>query len=364
MKSTYNQLVQQSALSIKQIRLLIVIGAILLACFMVADLALLPESLTGVYMQSRFAIQIPLCGLFLLSSFHSSFRKHYQLILSITMLGIVLANYWLIVTCWQLAQFAFPYEGTMMYSLFTLFVFRLSFKYGIAFSFIVVISFALIIINYPIYGAQNTINLGFVFISSLVGLMGVNQVEGALKKLSTANITLETLSQIDHLTQIFNRRTYEARFAEQLSVNKRSGNSIGIFIIDLDYFKDYNDGYGHVRGDEVIKLQANNLKLIFRREADIVARYGGEEFVVITSKVTHEQCIEFANGIIEQWATAKIKHAKGKGGDYVTCSIGFYFENVTKDTDQTAMVKKADKALYQAKDQGRNCFVEYKNKVT
>lgn len=361
MKSTYNQLVQQSALTIKQIRLLIIIGTCLLASFMMADLALLPESLSGVYFQSRIAMQFPLCGLFLLSSFHPSFFKHYQLILCITMLGIVYVNYWLIVTCWQLGQVSFPYEGTVMYSLFTLFVFRLSFKYGIIFSAMVVIGFAFIILNYPIYGSQNSINLGFVLIGSIVGLMGVRQVEGALKKLATANITLETLSQIDYLTQIYNRRTYETRFAEQLAINKRSGNSIGIFIIDLDYFKDYNDGYGHVQGDEVIKLQAKNLKKLFRREADIVGRYGGEEFVVITSEVTHEQCIEFANGIVEQWASVKVKHGKGKADDYVTCSIGLYFEKVTKNTNQTSMVKKADKALYQAKEQGRNRFVEFKN---
>jgi len=270
-------------------------------------------------------------------------------------------NYWLIVTCWEVGRFPFPYEGTVMYSLFTLFVFRQTFKYGIIFSSIVVTGFALIVLIYPIYGVQNGINLGFVFIGSLVGLMGVHQVEGALKKLSTANITLETLSQIDHLTQIYNRRTYESRFTEQLFLNKRTGNSICVFIIDLDYFKDYNDGFGHVQGDEVIKIQAKYLTQLFRREADIVARYGGEEFVVVTSQVAHEQCIEFSNGIINQWSSAKIKHGKGKAGPHVTCSIGFYFEEVTKDTNQTKMVTKADKALYQAKEKGRNCFVEYKS---
>ena len=362
MKSTYKQLIKQSSLSLKQIRLLIIIGTSLLAAFMVADLALLPENLTGVYVQSRVAMQFPLCGLFLLCSFHPSFLKYYQIILSIIMLGIVYINYWLIVTCWQLAQFAFPYEGTVMYSLFTLFVFRLSFKYGIIFSAIVIIGFATMTFILPIYGEQNSVNLGFVFIGSLVGLMGVKQVETALKKLSKANSTLETLSQIDHLTKIYNRRTYESRFAEQLSLNKRTGNAICVFIIDLDYFKDYNDGYGHVQGDEVIKLQAKNLKQLFKRDADIVARYGGEEFVVVASKIDHEQCIEFANDIIKQWSSVKIKHGKGKAGTYVSCSIGFYVEQVTKDTNQMKMVNKADKALYQAKEQGRNCFVEYKDK--
>lgn len=345
MKSSYNQIIEQSNLSLKQIRLLIIIGTLLLAGFMFADLALLPESLSGVYIQSRVLMQFPLCGLFLLSSFHPSFLKHYQKILSILMLSIIFINYWLILTCWELAHFAFPYEGTVMYSLFTLFVFRLSFKYGIVCSTIVVIGFALLIISNPIYGAQSSVNLGFVFVGLIVGLMGVKHVEIALKKLSKANIILEKLSQTDPLTEIYNRRTYETRFTEQLCLNKRTGNSICVFIIDLDNFKDYNDGYGHVRGDKAIKLQAKHLTALFKREADIVARYGGEEFVVVVSKITEEKCIEFANNIIEQWALAKVKHGKGKAGDYVTCSVGFHLEQVSKDSDQTQMVKKADKAL-------------------
>jgi diguanylate cyclase (GGDEF)-like protein len=328
---------------------------------MFADLALLPENLSDVYIQSRVLMQFPLCGLFLLSSYHPSFLKHYQKILCLLMLSIIYINYWLIFTCWELAQFTFPYEGTVMYSLFTLFVFRQSFKYGIVFSSLVVIGFALLIISYPIYGAQNSVNLGFVFVGLIVGLMGVKHVEIALKKLSKANIILEKLSQTDPLTEIYNRRTYETRFTEQLCLNKRTGNSICVFIIDLDKFKDYNDGYGHVRGDKVIKLQAEHLTSLFKREADIVARYGGEEFVVVISNVTQEKCIEFAHCIIKQWSLAKVKHGKGKAGDFVTCSVGFHLEHVSKDSNQTQMVKSADKALYQAKEQGRNCFVKSNN---
>lgn len=361
MKSSYNQIVEQSNLTLKQIRLLIIIGTALLAGFMFADLMLIPKSLSKIYIQSRVCMQFPLCILFLFSSFHPLFLKHYQKILCTVMLGIIYINYWLILTCWELTQFAFPYEGTVMYSLFTLFVFRLSFKYGIIFSVLTILGFALLMTSNPVYGAQSSVNVGFVFVGLIVGLMGVKQVEIALKKLSKANIILEKLSQTDHLTEIYNRRTFETRFTEQLCLNKRTGNSICVFIIDLDYFKDYNDGYGHIKGDKVIKLQAKHLTGLFKRKADIVARYGGEEFVVVISKVTQEKCIEFANRIIRQWATAKVKHGKGKASKYLTCSVGFHLEQVSKDSDQTQMVKKADQALYQAKDKGRNCFVQFKN---
>jgi diguanylate cyclase (GGDEF)-like protein len=360
MKIPYEQIIEQSALSLKQIRLLIIIGTMLLAMFMIADFALLPDSLKSIYAKSRLAMQFPVCGLFLLSSFHPSFLKHYQKILFVVMACITYINYGLIIACWEMENFSFPYEGAVMYSLFTLFVFRMSFKYAVWFSITIVLGFAVVIFSYPIYGAQSTVNLGFVFTGSLVGLLGIYQIESALKKLSRANVKLEILSQTDSLTGLYNRRTYETRFSEQLCLNKRTGNSIGVFIIDLDFFKDYNDGYGHVQGDEVIRLQAEHLASIFRREADIVARYGGEEFVVITSPVTYEKCVDFANTIIKKWAAEKIPHGKGQAGSYVSCSIGLYVAKIKKDSDKNLLVKEADKALYEAKKQGRNGFVGYK----
>ncbi|WP_144210695.1 GGDEF domain-containing protein [Shewanella donghaensis] len=348
-----------TSLNLIQVRLLIIIGTSLLASFMIADLALVPDSLASIYTTSRLYLQFPICFAFLLSSFHPKFPQFYQIALAITMLWLVYVNYWLIIMCWQVDRFPFPYEGTVMYSLFTLFVFRMSFKYSIPFSIIVLGGFAFILFYYPIYGDKNAVNLGFVFVGLIVGLMGVLQIENALKKLSKANDQLNVLSQIDHLTDIYNRRTYESRFTEQLSLNNRVGDSICVFIIDLDYFKHYNDGYGHVKGDNIIKLQASNLKKVFRRTSDIVARYGGEEFVVVTTQVNEAQCIELANRIIAQWQQLKEPHGQIENQQHVTCSVGFYLEKINEQSSKVAMVKKADKALYQAKENGRNCFVQY-----
>ena len=349
----------ESTLTLLQIRLLIIIGAALLGSFMFADLALLPSSLKPIYIQSRIYIQIPLCVVFLALSWHPAFLRQYQSILATIMLGVTFANFWLIIQCWQREGFSFPYEGTVMYSLFTLIVFRMSLRTGLCFSALVITSFGVLVLTYPIYGANSGVNFGFVVIGPVVGLISIYQVERVLKKLSAANTNLSTLSQIDSLTEIYNRRTYETRFSDQLNINKRAGNSICVFIIDLDNFKDYNDGYGHVQGDKIIKKQADHLTSIFRRETDIVARYGGEEFIVVTSQVTHSQCCEFAQRILDQWATDKVRHGKGNGREFMSCSVGFYIEQVTLKTDKEQMVKNADKALYQAKANGRNQFVEY-----
>jgi diguanylate cyclase (GGDEF)-like protein len=212
---------------------------------------------------------------------------------------------------------------------------------------------------YPIYAERNIVSLGFVISGLVVGLMGVYQVEKVLKQLSSMNKQLIHLSQIDQLTNILNRGTYEIRFTHLLELNKRSTCSIAIFFIDLDNFKAYNDGYGHLKGDEVIKLQADILKKVFRRNTDIVARYGGEEYVVVASNLTQQQCIDSAKEIIRGWDKHKIPHGKTAGQKYMSCSIGFYQETVDKNSTKEVLVEKADKALYQAKENGRNQFMQY-----
>jgi len=349
----------QMTISVKQIRWLIIIGTALLGGFMVPDLMILPSALHDTYIMHRVGLQFPVCVLFLISTFLPSFQKIYQPILFMCMLLITYINFALILRCWQFGQFAFSYEGTIMYSLFSLFIFRLNFKFGLPFAFIILLGFGLLLMNYPIYGEKNGINLGFVFIGLVVGLLGVYRLESAWKENRDKNEQLVHLSQTDPLTDILNRGTYEARFEEKLELSKRHGNTVCVYFIDLDYFKDYNDGYGHQQGDKIIQMQANMLKEIFQRSTDIVARYGGEEFVVVTSSISEEQSKVFAHQIIEKWRVKKVSHNKGQAGEYMSCSVGFYIEEANAETTIMELVKKADDALYLAKAKGRNCMVRF-----
>ncbi|MCF2950318.1 GGDEF domain-containing protein [Paraglaciecola aquimarina] len=356
---TLNHYATLTPQQLKQLRLVSLAGATLMLCFIFADLQILPASLHQVYLISRLLIQVPLCGLFILITFIPFYAKIHQWAVCFILLGVVYANYWLILRCWQLEGFSFPYEGTVMYSLFVLFVFRIKFNFALFFVTCTLIGFVLLITIYPIYGDRNSVSLGFVMCGLVVGLMGVYQIEAVLKKLSFMNQKLIHLSQIDQLTNILNRGTYEIYFTHLLESNKRSACSICIFFIDLDNFKAYNDGYGHVKGDEVIRLQADILKNIFRRNTDIVARYGGEEYVVVTSNLTQQQCIDSAKEIIHGWKQHKVPHGKTAGQEFVSCSIGFYQEILDKTSTKEELVDKADKALYQAKTRGRNQFVQY-----
>ena len=346
------------------IRLLCFVGTVLLSSFIIADLSVLPNSLQDAYLTSRLYIQLPACAIFFLLTFVPSYSKFHQLIVCGVMLTLVYSNYWLIVQCWKLNGFAFPYEGTIIYSLFALFVFRINFNCALMLCGTALVGYTYLTFSYPIYGASNAINLCFVASSMVVGLLGLSQIETGLKKLRTVNVKLTKLTQIDQLTNIYNRGTYDIKFTELLDFNKRTGNTMCVFIIDLDSFKKYNDGYGHVQGDKVIQLQAEMLSQIFRRTNDIVGRYGGEEFVVVTSNNTEQECEALAKQIIDVWQVQDIPHSNSDDKGRVTCSVGYYFERVNSQSNKEKIVEKADKALYQAKANGRNCFVQYKDDMS
>lgn len=349
---------EHQSINLIHLRLIILIGVVILCSFILTDLALLPNSLHSLYLDSRLFMQLPICLLLFGLTFLPRYIKIHSLVVSVSMLLLVYINYWLILQCWQLANFAFPYEGTVIYSLFTLLVFRIRFDFAVAFSAVAFIGFLVLVLNYPVYGKQSGVSIGFVLAALVVGLIGVYEVKKAFDRLTIANEKLLVLNEIDPLTNILNRRSYEKRFAELLELGKRNGTTVAVFLIDLDSFKSYNDGYGHVQGDEVIKLQASLLSKVFRRTTDIVARYGGEEFIVVAANCEQSQCIELAQQILAEWVREKVPHGKILGQDYVSCSVGFCLEKLDLQSDALNLVKKADKALYQAKAQGRNCYVQ------
>ena len=324
---------------------------------MVADLALLPESLHRVYYISRLGMQLPIMLVFLALTFTPFYANIHHQVLWISVLGISYANFWVTVQCWLIAEFSFPYEGVLLYALFATFIMRLSFKYAIIYVGFSIIGFSLMVTIFPIYGELTSVKLGFVLFGLAVVLMGVNRIEQTFKKLKSANGKLTTLSQIDQLTGIYNRGTFEAKFYDMLGFAKRTRTRVCVFMFDLDNFKDYNDGYGHLKGDEVIKQQAQILNEVFSREFDLVARYGGEEFVVACIDNTSEQCESLAQQVIDKWQHLNVPHGRGNGAEHVCCSIGFFSTIASRYNNKTQMIENADKALYQAKESGRARFI-------
>lgn len=325
--------------------------------FIIADLSVIPEAVKQVYLVSRLGMQLPILCIFFALTFLPNYHRIYHLVLCVSLLLVCYANYWLIVQCWQIAEFSFSYEGTLLYGLFCMFIMRLSFKFSIIFVSFTIFGFALIVGLYPVYAGFGMVNLGFVSLGLLISLIGVKQIESAFGRFQHLNEKLVHLNQIDQLTGLYNRGALEQQFDLMLSVSNRIGTSLSVFMIDLDNFKDFNDGYGHLRGDEVIRIQAEILRQVFNRETDTVARYGGEEFIVISLGINALASEALAAEVLREWARRKIQHGKGQGQDFVSCSIGLISTHVDKDTQKMQLIDRADKALYVAKNEGRARFI-------
>ncbi|MDQ7015092.1 MAG: diguanylate cyclase [Gammaproteobacteria bacterium] len=173
-----------------------------------------------------------------------------------------------------------------------------------------------------------------------------------LAQIHASNDALKRLSMMDALTAIANRRHFDDCFENEWQRAIREKSPLSVLMIDVDYFKAFNDHYGHLAGDECLIKIATTLASAFRRPADLVARFGGEEFsVILPNSVESYNDAMRCNELIEGLA---IPHVKGK---VVTVSIGVASMVPRLDTPATELIKRADQALYAAKSEGRNRVV-------
>lgn len=165
---------------------------------------------------------------------------------------------------------------------------------------------------------------------------------------------LEKHSFMDGLTGIANRRCFDATFSKEWKRALRSGENISIALIDIDFFKKYNDHYGHLTGDDCLKQVGNALNNSLNRAGDLVARYGGEEFVIILPATYQRDAIQAGEKVRNNIEKLKIPHEMSEVSHYVTVSIGVATIIPEKDITPANLIEQADKALYQAKCTGRN----------
>jgi len=165
---------------------------------------------------------------------------------------------------------------------------------------------------------------------------------------------LENLSQIDGLTNVSNRRFFDEIFTQEWQRCSREKLPLSLILCDVDFFKLYNDHYGHQMGDQCLIKVAKVISTAIKRPGDLVARYGGEEFVVILPNTDSKGTLQIAELIRDQVQQLKIPHPASKISNYVTLSLGIASVVPTPKGISKALIAVADKALYQAKQQGRN----------
>jgi diguanylate cyclase (GGDEF)-like protein len=173
-------------------------------------------------------------------------------------------------------------------------------------------------------------------------------------ELQRANQELLDLANLDGLTQIANRRRFDLYFATEWQRHLRSQAPLALILIDIDYFKRYNDCYGHQCGDDCLIQVAQSIAKVLQRPTDLVARYGGEEFVAILPNTSIEGALTVAEDIRKAISTLAIPHAKSEVSQYLTLSLGIASLIPSSDTKSEDLITSADLALYAAKHQGRD----------
>ncbi|WP_375751307.1 diguanylate cyclase domain-containing protein [Vibrio sp. HN007] len=180
----------------------------------------------------------------------------------------------------------------------------------------------------------------------------------AERKLEEMNEELEKLSFLDSLTTIANRRQFDEKLDTFWNLHIRQKASLTILLVDIDYFKNYNDNYGHQMGDQALIEVAGAFQRVLTRSTDCVARYGGEEFAFILPETDEEGAKVIAEGIHKAIKELEIQHEYSKVASQLTLSIGVASYVPQVGEKSSTIISQADKALYQAKEGGRNrsCF--------
>ncbi|WP_262028411.1 diguanylate cyclase domain-containing protein [Microvirga sp. Mcv34] len=191
-----------------------------------------------------------------------------------------------------------------------------------------------------------------VLCCAVVGLTMLFQRE--LKRRTRAETKLRRIARTDDLTGLPNRRAFRETFEREWRHAIRSGSALSLIYIDADYFKNFNDHYGHGRGDETLSAIASTLESNIRRPRDVAARYGGEEFAIVLPETDLAGAQLIAENIRQSIVALNIVH-EGSPYRVVTASIGIASVHPSRGSERGTLLEAADRALYGAKAAGRNC---------
>ena len=184
------------------------------------------------------------------------------------------------------------------------------------------------------------------------------ELERTMTNLEIANKELSKLSITDPLTKVHNRRYFDEVLQREIQRAQRTGQPLSLILVDIDHFKQFNDRYGHLVGDDCLRLVASVLSKEIHRASDLVARFGGEEFVIILADSSEEEAMELAERV--RIAIAELQFIYGGKRIPISASMGVAGKVPTSTCTARSYVDAADQALYRAKEEGRNCCVQAK----
>ncbi len=196
---------------------------------------------------------------------------------------------------------------------------------------------------------------------SIIGLVetfsDITERKHAETMLQLANRELERQATEDGLTKLSNRRRFDDYLATEWRRQARAQGQIALILCDVDYFKNYNDHYGHQAGDDSLRFVADAIRKRVGRPGDLIARYGGEEFAIVMPETDLRGAFQVAENIRLELTKMAIPHAHSAAAPYITISSGIAVMFPNANNDPKTLIEMADQGLYRAKQNGRNCVI-------
>ncbi|RJP77829.1 MAG: diguanylate cyclase [Desulfobacteraceae bacterium] len=349
---------------------------ILFDLFCIADRFMLPDVYITAW-KIRLGIVTPLMCLFLILIRIKSFYRYMDFFAGFLLLLTSASIVWFLMLS-QHPNVVHYHTGIILIITFGNIVVRIRFRYAFGYSAAILLLYVIGIDHVsqmPVAAAQNSSLV--LLTAAVISLIGNYQLEGEIRrdflltllqrintiKLEANNRKLEQLSISDELTGTANRRHFDKTFEREWSSAARNQYPLSLIFLDIDFFKSYNDNYGHQAGDQCLKKIGEALNRNIRRSHDLLARYGGEEFIILLPHTEMEEALNLSEKIRQSIEHINIKHEFSQIANHITVSLGVASAVPTPQTDSSYLVEQADAALYQAKNNGRNQVVRYSDPV-
>ncbi len=354
--------------SILQVRVAILIAVAAYGGLYVLDFRIAPEIVHETFL-IRFVLVIPVLLAVLILSYCGHFKKYNQIYLSV---GSIAAGLGPVITMALVEPSVGVYylAPAIIIVLAIFCLVKLRFFYAAGCALLIFSSYIFMIIYTDQALLPGTINNTVMFaVAILVGLVSNYFFEVRLRReyllsreleyrtveVEAENRKLQKLSTIDSLTGVANRRGYDDFVNREWKRAAREKKQFSLVMADIDFFKAYNDNYGHNAGDNCLKRVADCLVEAASRPGDLVARYGGEEFVIVLSDTSSENAGALAAKARKAVESMKIEHSDSLASRYVTVSLGVATMIPDQDLPPESLLEAADNALYVAKHDSRNC---------
>lgn len=339
-----------------RMRRALLVAIVLFLTFAVLDSVSLPDRVRSETLVIRLCLIAPVLVLTWLATFKRRLRGRLQLIGGVCALTCGLgvnAIIWIA----RVNDYPLPYEGIILVTVFFYFLTGLRFVVAALCGWLTFFGYLLVELIGGLPGSVLLYNLFFLATANVIGSVGCYFLEYATRQNFLAQGLLQELAERDSLTGLLNRRAFGERAEARWRQALRDHQSLAVVMMDIDYFKRYNDHYGHAAGDDALCAVAQVIARQARRPLDMTARYGGEEFVGLWYGVEEADMLALLEDLRGDVERLGLVHAKSEVAPVVTVSVGLAWLVPQPHQTLTDALRLADVALYLAKEQGRNRVV-------